>query len=174
MFVEGEVATQARWYLVQLKPNSLSRAQTNLERQGFGCFAPRERRSVRRSGKFVTADLPVFPGYLFVTLNPENGSWRVINSTYGVARLVSFGAGPAPLPDGLMQALLARYGDGGEGEGTSIGFRVGDDVVIREGPFADFVASVEAIDPERRVHLLIDFMGRHSRVTVEADKLAKP
>jgi len=171
---EGSVAMRERWYIVQIKPNSLSRAQANLERQGFACFAPRERRSVRRSGKFVTADLPVFPGYLFVTLNPENGSWRVINSTYGVARLVSFGAGPAPLPDGLMQALLARYGDGGEGEGTSISFRVGDAVVIREGPFADFVASVEAIDPERRVHLLIDFMGRHSRVTVEGDKLAKP
>jgi transcription antitermination factor NusG len=73
-----------------------------------------------------------------------------------------------------MQALLVRYGGCDEGEGTSLGFNVGDDVVIREGPFADFVASVEAIDPERRVHLLIDFMGRHSRVTVQADKLSKP
>ena len=159
----------AKWYLVQVKPNALRRAQTNLERQGFRCFTPRQRHSFRRSGEFVTADLPVFPGYLFVTLNPANGSWRVINSTYGVARIVSFGAVPAPLPDGLMQALLARYGDLCEGPDASIDLRVGEDVVIREGPFADFVATVEAIDPERRVHLLIDFMGRHSRVTVEGD-----
>lgn len=160
------------WYLVQVKPNSLSRALVNLDRQGFGCFVPRERRSVRRSGKFVTAELPVFPGYVFVTLNPDDGSWRAINSTYGVARIVSFGAGPVHLPSGLMLELLARYSP--QGEGTSIDLRVGDEVVIREGPFADFVASVEGVDPEQRVHLLIEFMGRHSRVTVEADKVSRP
>ena len=71
-----------------------------------------------------------------------------------------------------MLELLARYSP--QGEGTSIDLRVGDEVVIREGPFADFVASVEGVDPEQRVHLLIEFMGRHSRVTVEADKVSRP
>ena len=85
MFHEEKEAAQSKWFLVQHKPNSLGLAQSNLERQGFACFAPRERRSVRRSGKFVTAYLPVFP---FVTLNPVDGSWRMINSADGVIRKV--------------------------------------------------------------------------------------
>lgn len=170
--MSGKVGEPAKlkWFLVQLKPNSLARAQTNLARQGFECFVPRERRSVRRSGQFVTADLPVFPGYLFVTLDPEHGKWRVINSTYGVARIVSFGGHPTALPEGLVEEMAKRYAVAG---GAPPPFDVGEEVILREGPFVDFLARVEAVDPLHRVHLLIDFMGRQSRVVVSAQKLSK-
>lgn len=162
--------TTSEWYLVQVKPNSLGRAQSNLSRQGFEFFVPRERRSVRRSGKFVTAEEPVFAGYLFVKLDPEDSSWRAINSTYGVARLVSFGSQPTALPKGLVDELRTKYAEGGTGAPD---LSVGDNVVIREGPFADFLASVDAMDPEQSVHLLIAYMGRHHRISVEAEKLRK-
>lgn len=161
---------EADWYLVQLKPNGLNRAVTNLERQGFVPFVPRERRSVRRAGKFVSVDAPVFPGYVFVELNPEDRGWRVINSTYGVARIVSFGGRPAPLPKGLVEEMAKRYALTGEAPPP---FDVGEEVILREGPFVDFLARVEAVDPQHRVHLLIDFMGRQSRIVVSAEKLAK-
>jgi transcriptional antiterminator RfaH len=168
--IDGKVSTLARWYLVQLKPNGLTRAVTNIERQGFCPFVPRERRSVRRSGKFVTVDAPVFPGYIFVQLNREDRGWRVINSTYGVARIVSFGGLPAPLPKGLVEEMAARYANTGDAPPP---FAIGDDVILREGPFVDFLAKVEAVDPLHRVHLLIDFMGRQSRIVVQAEKLSK-
>ena len=162
--------SEAEWYLVQLKPNGLNRAVTNLERQGFVPFVPRERRSVRRAGKFVSVDAPVFPGYVFVELNPEDRGWRVINSTYGVARIVSFAGRPAPLPKGLVEEMAKRYALTGEAPPP---FDVGEEVILREGPFVDFLARVEAVDPQHRVHLLIDFMGRQSRIVVSAEKLAK-
>ena len=170
MSFDEEVNIQAKWYLVQLKPNGLTRALTNLERQGIFPFVPRERRSVRRAGKFVTVDAPIFPGYLFVQLNREDRGWRVINSTYGVARIVSFGGLPAPLPKGLVEEIAARYANTGDAPPP---FGIGDDVILREGPFADFLAKVEAVDPQHRVHLLIDFMGRQSRIVVQAEKLSK-
>lgn len=163
-------ATHLKWYLAQVKPNSLARAQVNLERQGFECCVPRERRSVRRSGKFVTAEQPVFPGYIFVTLDPGASNWRAINSTFGVARIVSFGGQPAALPDGLVQEIVARYAQEGDAPPP---FGIGDEVILREGPFVDFLARVEAVEPKNRVHLLIEFMGRQSRIVVSAEKLAK-
>ena len=125
---------------------------------------------MRRAGKFVTVDAPVFPGYVFIELNREDRGWRVINSTYGVARIVSFGGRPAPLPKGLVEEMAARYAVKGEAPPP---FDVGEEVLVREGPFVDFLAKVEAVDPQQRVHLLIDFMGRQSRMVASADKLTK-
>lgn len=160
----------SNWFIVQLKPNGLTRAVTNLERQGFAPFVPRERRSVRRANKFVTVDAPVFPGYVFVEVDPDDGGWRVINSTYGVARIISFGGRPAALPKGLVEAMAKRYTVTVEAPPA---FGVGEEVILREGPFVDFLAKVEAVDPQNRVHLLIDFMGRQSRVVVGAEALTK-
>lgn len=47
----------------------------------------------------------------------------------------------------------------------------GDQVAITHGPFADFVAEVEKIDPDRRVWVLMDLMGSQTRVAVGADQL---
>ena len=160
----------ADWYLVQLKPNGLTRAVANLERQGFQPFVPRERRSVRRAGKFTTVEAPVFPGYIFVQLDREDRGWRVINSTYGVARIVSFGGRPAALPKGLVEAIADHYTEKDEAPPP---FAIGDEVILREGPFVDFFAKVEAVDPQHRVHLLIELMGRQSRVVVDARTLTK-
>ena len=168
--IEGLQSSAAKWYIVQLKPNGLTRAVTNLKRQGFVPFVPREHRSVRLAGKFVTVDAPVFPGYLFVEINPQDRGWRVINSTYGVARVVSFGGRPAALPKGLVEEMAKRYAATGEPPPP---FTVGEEVILREGPFVDFLAKVEAVDPQHRVHLLIDFMGRQSRILVSAEKLSK-
>ena len=72
-------------------------------------------------------------------------------------------------PRGLVDKLAARYAK----KSDAPQFAVGDKVILREGPFVDFVAKVEVVDPQQRVHLLIDCMGRHSPILVSAEKLAK-
>jgi transcriptional antiterminator RfaH len=47
----------------------------------------------------------------------------------------------------------------------------GDPVDVLSGPFANFVATVEKIDAEQRVWLLMDFMGQSTRVHVAADQV---
>lgn len=86
------------WFLAQLKPNSVKIAERNLKRQGFRTFLPVEEVTKRAKSKFVTAEQPMFPGYIFVAFNVTKGGWRAINSTNGITRLVSFGKDPAPVP----------------------------------------------------------------------------
>ena len=39
------------------------------------------------------------------------------------------------------------------------------------GPFANFIATVDSIDPEQRIWVLVDFMGQKTRMQVTADQL---
>ena len=47
----------------------------------------------------------------------------------------------------------------------------GDQVRIISGSFADFVATIEDIAPDRRVWVLMEIMGGQTRVAVTADQL---
>lgn len=47
----------------------------------------------------------------------------------------------------------------------------GDQVAMTHGPFADFVAEVEKIDPDRRVWVLLDIMGGKTRIAVDAGQV---
>ncbi len=93
-----------------------------------------------------------------------------MNSTHGVTRLVSFDGAPQPVPDDLVSALRARC-DGEEllhPEGVP---QPGERVRLVGGPFAGFVAEVEKIAPDRRVWLLLEMMGGHSRLLAAPEQL---
>lgn len=158
------------WHLAQVKPNADKIAIRNLERQNFTTFQPLERRTRVRGGKFVTQLRPFFPGYVFIAYPEVAAPWSLVNSTYGVARLVTFGGRPAPVPAGIVAGLQAACGE----DGTMTldhQLRAGAAVTISSGPFASFVAEVERITPDRRVLVLIDFMGKQTRVKLPAADL---
>lgn len=160
----------AAWYLVQLKPNSRHIAERNLWRQGFRTFLPHHRETRRVRGAFVTKAHPLFPGYLFVLLDMAGAGWRSVNSTLGVSRLVSFGSLPSPVPNGLVEELSSRCDNDGNLT-MSRALRTGDEITLSKGPFADFLATIEKIDADRRVWLLLDIMGRKTRITASAADL---
>ncbi|MBT8460794.1 MAG: hypothetical protein KJN60_14080 [Boseongicola sp.] len=73
------------WFVAQLKPNGLSMAQRNLERQAFAHFSPQRLETVRRSNGAKTAPRPLLPGYPFVQFDPKQAGWTAINATRGIA-----------------------------------------------------------------------------------------
>ena len=158
------------WYLAQFKPNSHSIAERNLARQGFRSFLPLQEETRRTNGKFVTRLRPLFPGYIFVALDPAQGGWRAVNSTNGITRLVCLGTEPTPVPSALVSELMRRC----DGDGKLLPprhFSPGDRVVLSGGPFTDFVATIEGVSPDRRVYVLIEMMGAQTRITLKAEHL---
>lgn len=155
------------WYLAQFKPNCQAIAERNLRRQDFEVFLPQQSVTRRQRGRFQQVQRPLFPGYLFVAFDPISGAWRKINATHGITRLVSFGGQPAPVPSGIIAELRARCDPSGLLQ-PQTNLKVGDRVRLTEGPFADFVARIEQIEPERRVWILLEVMGRPTRLEVEA------
>ena len=159
------------WYLAQLKPGGFDRAKTNLRRQNFQTFMPVRATSLRRNGRIVPAQKPLFPGYLFAQVLPDQQNWRAINSTYGVARLVSLGQGhPTRVPAGFMIDLHHRTDADGH-FGAPEDLKPGDRVRIISGPFSRQIAEIEEADSKDRVILLMELMGRAVRTQVSAHHL---
>ena len=159
-----------QWYLIQFKPNSHRLAERNLQRQGFETFLPMQKITRRKASRFVSDLKPLFPGYMFVSVNSELGPWRTINSTIGVSRLLGFEGKPKPLLLQLISGLMLRC----DASGTLLPPKClseGDSVEMLTGPFANFVATVDTIDPKQRIWVLMDFMGQKTRMQVTADQL---
>jgi transcriptional antiterminator RfaH len=158
------------WYLIQFKPNSYRLAERNLHRQGFETFLPMQKITRRKASSFVSDLKPLFPGYMFVSVNSDLAPWRTINSTIGVSKLVSFEGKPKPLPLQLISGLMLRC----DASGILLppkSLSEGDSVEMLTGTFANFIATVDTIDPEQRIWVLLDFMGQKTRMQVTADKL---
>ena len=77
----------------------------NITRQGLKTFLPILSVTSRVGARFMSKSRLLFPGYLFVALDVAQGAWRKINSTYGVARIVSFAGQPIPVPHDLAAGL---------------------------------------------------------------------
>lgn len=158
------------WYLIQFKPNSHRLAERNLHRQGFETFLPMQKITHRKASRFVSDVKPFFPGYMFVNLNSDLSPWRTINSTIGISRIVSFGGKPTPLPPQLISGMMLRC----DASGTllpSKSFNKGDHVEMLTGPFANFIAMVDTIDPHQRIWVLMEIMGHKTRMRVSSDQL---
>jgi len=46
-------------------------------------------------------------------------------------------------------------------------------VHITSGPCADFVATIEHVDADRRVHVLLDLLGAKTRVKVDLNRVIR-
>lgn len=158
------------WVLARFKPNSHSIAERNLARQGFRTFLPTQEESKRARDKFITQMRPLFPGYPFVALDLLQGGWRAVNSTYGITRLVSLGKEPTPVALDLVSQLMLRCDREGKLLPPKL-LKPGDEVMLAKGPFTDFVAAIERIEPDRRVYVLMELKGSKRRMAVSAEHL---
>ncbi|MGB1154971.1 MAG: transcription termination/antitermination protein NusG [Paracoccaceae bacterium] len=145
-------------------------AERNLHRQGFETFPPMQKITRRKASRFVSDLKPLFPGYMFVSVNAGLAPWRTINSTIGVSKLVSFEVKPKPFSLQLISDLMLRC----NASGTLLppkSLNEGDSVEMLTGPFANLIATVDTIDPEQRIWVLMDFMGQKTRMQTTADQL---
>ena len=157
-------------HLLQFKSNSHRLAVRNLKRQGFETFLPLQE-ITRHKGSRFTVDLrPLFPGYMFVGVELEVAPWRTINSTIGVSRLVSFANNYKPLPLNFISSLMLRCNEEGKLLPPKT-LNAGDSVEVVNGPFVNFVATIEKIDAQQRVWILMELMGRGTRVKVQQEQL---
>jgi transcriptional antiterminator RfaH len=107
---------------------------------------------------------------LFVAFDKARGGWQAVNSTYGITRLVSAGKTPVEVPLNLVSQLMQRCDTTGKLLPPKL-LSPGDQVIINKGPFVEFIATIEALASDRRVWVLLEFMGQKTRVAVPANQL---
>jgi transcriptional antiterminator RfaH len=158
------------WFILQFKPNSHHQAAKNLNRQGFETFLPLIDSTSRKLSRFVNTSRPLFPGYMFIRFDRAESKWHKINSTYGVSRLVTFNSTLESIPTRFVDALMKRYDLSGKLLPIQK-LKKGDQVTISKGPFANFIATVEKYEADQRIWILIDLMGRKTKIQAPSDDL---
>ncbi len=107
---------------------------------------------------------------MFVSFETASAPWRKINSTLGVSRIVTFSDVPKPVPFGLIKALKEKSEKNDASE-TVLKFSKGDTALVNSGPFAEFITKIESIDAQQRIWVLMEIMGRETRVQMGPDQL---
>lgn len=160
------------WYLIQIKPNSSNIAMLNLRRQSFEVFFPHLEVSGETVKSKANPIVPLFPGYMFVAfdavLNPC--SWKKINNTFGVSKIINIGRKFQPIRAKDMVSLMKRCDDNGKLLKLK-NPKIGDEINILYGPFENFVGTIEKIDSLKRVCILIELLGRKTRVALDMDQI---
>ncbi|MGJ4950085.1 transcription termination/antitermination protein NusG [Bradyrhizobium sp. HKCCYLS20291] len=163
----------SRWYVVQTQVNGEAKAATNLVRQGFEIYLPRYLKRRRHARKTEWTARPLFPRYMFVAIDTTVQRWRSIQSTFGVAQLVSHGDAPATVPRGVVEALKAREDEKGFVRFDAAPALVpGDKVRVLAGAFMDSAGLFNGLADHDRVSILLDMLGGKVRVLLDADLIA--
>ena len=158
------------WFILQFKPNSHHQAVKNLTRQGFETFLPLNESTSRKASRFINTAQPLFPGYMFVSFDRADIQWHKINNTYGVSRLVTFNSILKSIPTKFVENLMIRYDLSGKLLPMEI-LKKGDQVKVLKGPFANFIATVETYETDQRIWILMDLMGRKTKIQTPSNAL---
>ena len=154
------------WYVVHTRPNGELRAAHNLERQGFKTYLARYMKERRHARKVERIQRPLFPRYVFVSLDTDTDRWRSILGTFGVDYLVSHGDKPTPVPEEIIEELREHENELGVIVLPPKTLRPGEQVQIVEGPFATHTALFQCKTDSERAVFLLQILGRQVRATM--------
>ena len=156
-----------RWYVAHTHSQSELRALSHLKRQGFLAYVPQYLKRRRHARRVDSVRRPLFPGYLFISMDVERIRWRAIRSTIGVRSLICDGEIPAAVPEGVVEDIRAREDEGGMVPVPEPApFESGETVRVCHGAIRDQVGLFECVSDEERVFVLLSLMGRQLRIRV--------
>ena len=107
---------------------------------------------------------------MFITFDRAESKWHKIKNTYGVSRLITFNSSLKPISTTFIDSLMKRYDSSGKLI-PIVEMKKGDKVEILEGPFASFIATVEKYESEQRIWILMDLMGRKTKLQTPLNAL---
>ena len=100
---------------------------------------------------------------MFVKFDRAETEWHKINNTYGVSRLVTFNSILKSIPNRFIDNLMKRCDTSGKLLPMQK-LKQGDQVKILEGPLSNFIATVETYETDQRIWILMDLMGRKTKI----------
>ncbi|OMP67960.1 transcription termination/antitermination protein NusG [Domibacillus epiphyticus] len=175
---------EKNWYVVHTYSGYENKVKANLEKRVesmgmqdkiFRVIVPEEEETDVKNGKKKVTKRKVFPGYVLVEIVMTDDSWYVVRNTPGVTGFVgSSGHGSKPtalLPDEVTSILKQM---GMDERRLDVEYELGETVVVKEGPFADFEGTVEEIDQDKgKLKVLVNMFGRETPVELDFDQVNK-
>ena len=113
-----------------------------------------------------TVERKVFPGYVLVKMILTDESWHLIHNVRGATGFVGSDGKAIPLTEQEILDLGVEHRE------IVVGYGLGDEVKIIDGPLAGFIGTVEALDVEKdSVSVVVSMFGRETPVDLELDQV---
>lgn len=173
-----------RWYVLQAFSGFEARvAMTlreyiklqNMQDQFGEVLVPTEEVVENVGGRRRRTERKFFPGYVLVQMEMNDDTWHLVKS---VPRVMGFIGGtadkPAPISQREADRILNRVQETAEKPRHRTEFQPGEEVRVKEGPFADFSGTVEEVDYDKgRVKVSVSIFGRATPVELEFSQVEK-
>jgi transcriptional antiterminator NusG len=93
-------------------------------------------------------------------------SWYVVRNTRGVTGFVGPESKPVPLTPAELKSMGIKQ------QTVKINFNVGDSVKIVDGPFENYVASIESINAEKsQLKVMVSAFGRETPLELSFEQI---
>lgn len=172
---------KARWYVVHTYSGHENKvaatlkqrvASMGLENKILEILVPTQEKIEVKEGKKITVHDKIFPGYLLIKMELDDESWHAVRSTAGVTSFVGIGNRPTALPEEEVQTIMKFMKM--EAPKYKASFTVGEAIKIIDGPFADFLGTVDEINEEKgKVKALVSIFGRETPVELDFLQVSK-
>lgn len=173
--------TRGQWFVVHTYSGHENKATEalkqrivtmNLSHKIYEVIVPIRNIVVVRHGKKEEQKEKIFPGYILVRMTLADDSWLAVRTTPGVTAFVGIGNKPTPIADHEVAAILKFSKLDAPKFKTK--FSKGEAVKIVDGPFADFLGTVETIDEVKgKVRVLVSIFGRETPVELDFLQVSK-
>jgi transcriptional antiterminator RfaH len=167
-----QIEAGIRWYAVRTKVNREKDVEKRFTDLKIEVFLPwmRTRRRIGSRHHWVLA--PLFPGYIFCHLDMV-ASGKAARYAPGVKDFLTFGSRIAEVGEDIIAALKERC-PGGVAEIDPLNAKPGEVVRINEGPFSGLEAIFQStLKGSERVAVLLDILGRQTRIVLPRETIAK-
>ena len=178
--VDDEEEIKMDWYILKVQSNRENTICDALRRRVsvaglddyFGeILVPTEDIAEFKSGKKKIVKRKLYPGYIVAHMAINDDTWFLVRETPGIGDFTGSQGKPSPmLKQEVERIVKSAHPDDEEGEQikTSIPFKLGDRVRIKEGTFENFEGNVEEIDEANgRVTVMINIFGRSTPFEAE-------
>ena len=168
---------EAKWYVVHTYSGHENKVKVNIEKlvENRGMqdlvlevVVPTEDIVEVKGGQRKIKTKKMFPGYVLVKMIVTNESWYLVRNTQGVTGFVGHGSNPIPLTLEEVRRM------GIEKIYIDLDIRVGDTIKVINGPFENFMGSVEEVNMEKQtLRARVSMFGRDTPVELDFSQVDK-
>ena len=170
-----------KWYIVhtysghenKVSKSLMQRVQSlGFENRIFEIIVPTRNIIKVTGGKKETVKEKIFPGYVLIKMVLDDESWLLVRTTQGVTAFIGAGNKPTPISEKEVEAIQKFMKL--EQPMYKAAFTKSEAVKIVDGPFADFLGTVDEIDQTKgKLKVLVSIFGRETPVELDFLQVAK-
>jgi transcriptional antiterminator NusG len=172
---KGDPNDPSKWYIVHTYSGHENKVAKSInqrvqslgfENRIFDVIVPTRNTIKVSGGKKETVKEKIFPGYVLVKMVLDDESWLLLRTTQGVTAFIGAGNKPTPISEKEVEAIQKFMN--AEEPLYKASFSVGEAVKIVDGPFSDFLGTIDNIDEARgKLKVLVSIFGRETPVELD-------